>query len=379
MTSIKSFRFKSTDRLYLLIWGIVVLLYLLDITRSRLSVNLEPALTPAILGKMAMTLLPILLLFAVNNYLLIPRFLLPGKIRRYLLWTALATGMVFLWQYIDFLGSMDVRPPHHPGDPIGPPPRRLLPLPLLLDMIYDGLVIGGNIAIALIFQRFQDRLDHERLLKANMENELSHLRAQINPHFYMNMLNNIHGMIGLNPEGAQEMVLDMSRLMRYLLYDSTRPSATLREEVEFIRTYLRIMRRRYPDSRVEIKAVYPDPKSQCNVSVPPLIFLVFVENAFKHGVSYMQKSFVHVAIRREDERLVFSVVNSNPSNISPDKREPGIGLMNVRQRLGLIYGQNATLETFETEGTYQVRLTLPLNIPQHKITTYEIKDNSDRR
>lgn len=88
----------------------------------------------------------------------------------------------------------------------------LLPMPVMLDSTYGLLVVGANLAITLMFQRYYDRLEQESLKKANAENQLAYLKAQINPHFYLNMLNNIHGMIDIDPEKAQKMLIDMSRL-----------------------------------------------------------------------------------------------------------------------------------------------------------------------
>ena len=97
----------------------------------------------------------------------------------------------------------------------------MLPLPLLLDFMYAIVVVGVNLAVALMFQRYYDKLERESLMKANAESQLANLKAQINPHFYMNMLNNIHGMIEIDPERAQSMVIDMSQLMRHMLYESS--------------------------------------------------------------------------------------------------------------------------------------------------------------
>lgn len=363
----KLFRLRSTDILYAAIWVVVILLYMLDVVRGRVTEGADPVLGGMVLVRILLTLLPFLALFVYNNYLLIPRFLLPGRLRAYLF--ALLPGLLLVMalQYGDFLHQESTRP-HFMVDGIPfAPPRRLFPLPLLLHYIYDILVIGGNIAIALIFQRYYDNLDRERLLKANAQNELSYLKAQINPHFYMNMLNNIHGMIEIDPEGAQEMVMDMSRLMRYMLYDSSRATTTLDKEVDFIRTYLNIMRRRSPESRVRISAELPGGSQLRTVELPPLLFLVFIENAFKHGISYHRRSFVEIAMSLDSETLHFRIINSLAEEPGV-KKTPGIGLANVRQRLGLIYGDAAKLSITETADTYLVNLSIPI---------HETSDNSN--
>ena len=356
-------RRHSTNILYAVIWAFVILLYILNQTMEEYSDRHEISYL-AIALRMCTTLAPFMLLFLVNNYLLIPRFLLPGKLRTYLWYAVLAMILALAYQYADFrviMAKESLMPP--PGPPFRHP-HRLLPLPLLLSFVYDILVIGGNVAIALTLQRFDDRLDRERLLKINAENELSYLKAQISPHFYMNMLNNIHGMIEIDGPGAQEMVLDMSKLMRYMLYDSAMPSISLDKEIEFMNTYLGIMRRRYPESKVEISASFPDSGNVRDISIPPLLFLVFIENAFKHGISYQAKSFVRINLKVADGRINFNIRNSL-SAAEKNASKAGIGLKNISQRLELLYHGEARLDIQETENTYSIDLSLPIYETAH--------------
>ena len=250
------------------------------------------------------------------------------------------------------------RGPHH-----GPRPhmRPLIPLPLFLDFTYSLLVVGGNLAIALIFQRFDDTLERESLMKTNAEARLEYLKAQINPHFYMNMLNNIHGMIEIDPERAQTMVIDMSRLMRYMLYDSSKPMISLSDEVGFLQNYLRLMRLRFPENRVSITTDFPTEEKTRGISVPPLLSLVFIENAFKHGVSYRESSFVGVSMELGGNTLRVTCVNSRHSRGDEQASDGGIGLSNVKQRLQLLYGDRASLEINATDSVYTVNLTIPCN------------------
>lgn len=171
----------------------------------------------------------------------------------YLLSVVVVMFVVWMVQYYDFIHHMQMRPPRVS---MRPHPHPLIPLPLLMDFTYSLLVVGCNIAIVLIFQRFEDKIERESLMKTNMESQLAYLKAQINPHFYMNMLNNIHGMIEIAPEKAQAMVIDMSQLMRYMLYDCSKPLISLADEVAFLRNYLRVMRLRYPENKLCITESY---------------------------------------------------------------------------------------------------------------------------
>lgn len=347
-------RFRKTETLvYTGLWVVTAGLYLIDIMRARAQMA-EPLVDMSVLGRMASTLLPFFVLFLVNNCWLIPRYLLRNRLKVYFLLTALAVGLLWVWQYAVFVrmaGSMPHPQPH-------PHMKPLIPLPLFLDFTYALFVVGANMAVALMFQRFDDKLEQESLMKTNAESQLAYLKAQINPHFYLNMLNNIHGMIEIDPVRAQEMVLDMSALMRHLLYESAKPLIPLAAEVDFLRNYMRLMRLRYPRERVSVSGSFPAQSEMNGISVPPLLFLVFIENAFKHGVSFRAESYVRVAIAVEGGRVRFTCLNSNHS---AGERSEGIGLRNVSRRLELIYGAEATLELDKSESEYSVTMIIPSN------------------
>jgi len=353
----------SEGMIYTALWLTVGSLYMLNVMRGRASEG-EPVFDLALLWQTATTLLPYFLLFLVNNLVLIPRLLLPGKTGAYFGLVALTIICVWGWQYHDFMQMRALRP--RPPMPPMPGHTRMapMPLPLFLDFIYTLLVVGVNLSIALLFRRFEERLEHETLMKAHAEERLASLRAQINPHFYMNMLNNIHGMIEIDPGEAQTMVMDMSALMRYTLYESRSETITLEREIAFLSNYIALMRRRYPESRVSISTDFPPQDETASIQVPPLIFLVFIENAFKHGISYRDSSFVSVAVRTSAEGAVeFDCLNSvhHATEGQADTRRDsgGIGLRNVSQRLAIMYGGRAELKTTATENSYHIHLTLP--------------------
>lgn len=339
------------------LWLIAVTLFLLDIMRER-SFTEMPLLDTAAVGRLILTLLPFMALFALNNYLLIPRLLKPGHVTKYFLLVGCLIAGVWLWQKYQFFSFVENGAfPRHRHAPHGGP-HPLLPLPLFLDVIYDFLIVGVNLAISLLFQHFADRLQHESLMKENAENRLTYLKAQINPHFYMNMLNNIHGMIEIDPAKAQDMVIEMSGLMRYTLYESSRPLIELSSEIGFISDYLALMRVRYPEDTVTIDATFPQNDDIAGARVPPLIFLVFLENAFKHGISYLGKSFVTVSITVKGGNISFCCLNSDHQ---PEKAavHHGIGLGNAKRRLDIIYGDRYSLKIKQTNSSYKVNLCIP--------------------
>lgn len=351
--------------IYAGLWLIAIVLFLLDIMRARSYTNM-PLLDLTSMARLSLLLLPLLSLFAVNNYLLIPKFLKKGLYARYFIAALCLVCLIWIWQKLQFQNIFGLKwMPDHNGAPPHPGPRPIMPLPLFLDLIYDLLIVGVNLAISLLFQLFSDRLAHESLMKENAENQLVYLKAQINPHFYMNMLNNIHGMIEIDSEKAQDMVIEMSRLMRYMLYESSRPEIELSAEIGFINDYLALMRVRYPEDSVSINAHFPDAPTTRGILIPPLLFLVFLENAFKHGISYSSGSFVAVNMTIEDGKLIFRCLNSAHSDYGGDRRD-GIGLDNVKRRLNIIYGNDYTLEIEKSDSTYSAILILP---------THETKDS----
>lgn len=353
---------RSENIVYLSLWLIACGIYLIDKMRNRTLIS-ESLFDWWLLGQMTLSFLPYLVLFVINNYLLIPKLLLRNKVAVYL--GCAVTSIIILWiyQYFQFVEMGDFGPPAPPDDRFGPHfhhPRPILPLPLFLDFTYALLVVGCNVAIVLAFRRADDRLENERLMKVNAENRLSYLKAQINPHFYMNMLNNIHGMIEIDSGKAQKMVLDMSRLMRYMLYESAKPQISLSAEIEFLQNYIELMKVRYDRDKVLIITEFPSKEKTEGLHLPPLLFLIFIENAFKHGVSYQSKSFISLKIIIENKRLKFSCVNSlhhKPESESPYK---GIGLRNIEQRLSILYGEKARLKAGPGESTYSVTLSLPI-------------------
>ena len=225
------------------------------------------------------------------------------------------------------------------------------------------LMLGMNIGVKLYFKQRGDRKRLEVLEKQNLEQQLEYLKYQINPHFLMNTLNNIHALVDIDPEKAKQTILELSRMMRFVLYEGNKTGVPLDREIAFLQNYITLMKLRYTD-RVSIQVRVPD--ALPSQEVPPLMFITFVENAFKHGVSYRQDSFISVELRVKSEesaaaqgsQLVFTCQNSRIPK--EEDKHGGVGLKNVRQRLDLIYGDRYTLDIQDRQDTYTVTLTIPL-------------------
>ena len=216
------------------------------------------------------------------------------------------------------------------------------------------LMLGANLGLKYYFQNEEEKKRLAKLKEQSLKQELDYLRYQINPHFIMNTLNNIHALVDIDPEQAKDSIVDMSRLMRYLLYECDKNCVSVNKALVFLKKYLNLMKLRYTD-QVTVNLDVPDSCPE-DISLVPLVFIPFVENAFKHGVSYDKPSTIDIDIRHCDGRLLFHCRNTK----SGVKHEyGGVGLNNVTKRLELIYGADYSLDIKDEETTYDVLLDLP--------------------
>lgn len=178
----------------------------------------------------------------------------------------------------------------------------------------------------------------------------------------MNTLNNIHALIDIDTEAAKDTVIELSKMMRYVLYDSENAATNLVNEMRFIENYIALMRIRYTDN-VDVRFTVHD-TAHPTVQVPPLLFIVLVENAFKHGVSYNKPSFVYIDLWCDEKHVSCQVHNSNheqPAISNKDKKSSGMGLENIRKRLDLLFGDEYRLLIDDSnKEQYSVKLTIPI-------------------
>lgn len=227
------------------------------------------------------------------------------------------------------------------------------------------LLLGLNIGTKYYFKSLDDHKRMKELERDNLNQQLQYLKYQINPHFFMNTLNNIHALVDIDSEEAKHTIEVLSKLMRYVLYDADKTLTSLQKEIDFLRHYIDLMRIRYTD-KVRISVSLP--VSVPEVQVPSLLFATFVENAFKHGISYQRKSFVEVSVRVNEttRELVFCCNNSKKPEVEEklklSKRKMqkgGVGLQNAVKRLQLIYGHDYILKIDDNIEEYQLLLKLP--------------------
>lgn len=205
----------------------------------------------------------------------------------------------------------------------------------------------------------------KELEKEKLDAELNMLKNQVSPHFFFNTLNNIYALIEMNPAHAREAMLKLSRLMRYLLYESQQETISLDREVEFLSNFIDLMRLRISD-KVKLDALLPG--GDQSIFLPPLLFVPFVENAFKHGISNREDCFIRIDMKVEADGITFACANSLPLREDQlDLQYSGIGLDNVKKRLTLLFGNRQLLTISKTDNHFAVNLHIIIepNDPNH--------------
>ncbi len=318
-----------------------------------------------------------IVLFAIHNFLLAPLLIIK---RRTWLYTALVVALLVATMFtLSAMRPSDSRMRHAPqrseccehdcmnaemmASKQQPPPMReggplMMFGPGEMVIFFGGLLLMGmNLGVKLYFRSQEDADILSQIEKHALERQLQYLKYQVNPHFFMNTLNNIHALVDIDPERAKASIVELSKLMRYVLYEGNNRLTPLSREVQFLRNYVQLMSMRYTGNVsicLDVPEVLPDSM------LPPLLLVIFVENAFKHGISYRTKSFVEISLQPHGDRLLFSCRNSRPEIKHDENMKGGVGLSNVRRRLDLLFPGNYTLDIKEQEDTYTVHLDIPL-------------------
>lgn len=332
--------------IYLLIW-LVVLMSIVFTTDARETFNWPKVILEWI------HLLPFLGIFLINNYILVPKLLFKKKIVYYLVsLIVIIIVLVLLSANQRFFHEILLPDRIHRFRPPNPFGKMLFG-----KVVISFLVVGFNTAVKLVFQRQKEELENEERDKAYLQNELSFLRQQISPHFFMNTLNNIHALIDIDTSKAREAVVKLSTLMRYLLTDIKRETSTIKDEFEFLLSYIDLMKLRYSSKVKVIVDLYFDDQDK---KIPCLLFISLIENAFKYGISYSKPSFVSISSKVKDNYLYFEVKNSKVVE-NDSKSGTGVGLTNIKKQLVLLYESDYSFNIIEDDSVYHVKLKIPLS------------------
>lgn len=296
---------------------------------------------------------PYFLVFLINNYILAPFLLLRHRYVWYAVTLLAIVGAIFgTIEVLDFRywqSDVDLRSK-----------ASLTELEWYWNLLFGVMMGGANTMIKLYYRAIKVDQRMAVLERENIETQMEYLKYQINPHFLMNTLNNIHAMIDIDSEVAKQNVMELSHMLRHILYDSSEQYTTLDKEVEFLDSYIKLMKIRYIDE-VSIELNTPDVAICRRVKLPPLLLIVLVENAFKHGISYNHESFIRISISVDHGELSCVVANSRHNNDRSTTERSGIGLSNITKRLEILFGERYSLTTDTSDKkTYIVELVIPL-------------------
>lgn len=331
----------------------------------------------------------LLVILLLNRYLLMPKLFLKGKRTLYFIVILSLIGAAALFVYKFDKSNNNMRPtsdfpPHRPpmeersfmpphlaeesspdgvaqGKPDrGRPQKNGMPrelVPPYANLLVIGILLIGFDSGLLFFSKWvhseQNKLNAE---KESIKNKMAFLKNQISPHFFMNTLNNIHALVDIDTEEAKDSIIRLSQMMDYMLYESQSSQVSMKQEIDFIKSYVELMKLRITD---EVELVLDIPEILPKVKLPPLLTISFIENAFKYGISYEAPSFIHIKIDVSETRFAFHVINSNHPK-SDSRKNSGIGIENARKRLDLIYQNTYSLNIQDNEKEFDVNLNFPI-------------------
>ena len=294
--------------------------------------------------------LVLILLFYVNYSFLIPKIFYPKGLKKYI--GALILDYVFFsFVMLAVVKFFDVK--------FAPP--------LYIFILPFTLINAISLAIRVTATRMEEERHKQVYENEALKSELSFLRSQISPHFLFNIMNSIVAMSRVKPELVEPTLIQLSQLMRYMLYESDEKKVPIEKEIEYLENYIALQKMRFGtsiliqvDKKMDENGLNTEGVSdRSNRNIEPMLLIPFVENAFKHGVGMIRQPVIKIEIELKGNRLIFNVLNKF-NTVSEEEKDfdSGIGLKNVRRRLELVYGSNHTLKA-EAEGdVFVVNLTI---------------------
>lgn len=274
----------------------------------------------------------------INLYILIPRLLLRNKVMPYLLIT-LGTILVDIG-LMYFIYGCDCY-------------EEELIASLVASFMVTVPVLGTAAGIRIFKIYIRNKQKINALKNENLNAELAYLKDQINPHFLFNALNGIYVQARKRPAEVPESILLLSDLLRYQLYDCSQEQVPLKGEIEYLQNYLELDKMRKTDAKIDFQVI-GTPNSR---TIAPFVFLPFVENAIKHGVTLDAPAYINIKLELKDQEIYFLVENSKPS-VPTQHLGGGIGLANVKRRLKLLYPNRHTLTISNDKELFKVELLL---------------------
>lgn len=288
--------------------------------------------------------------FYVNYLWLIPRMFNRHKWRPFV-WVNVMT-ILFAAAYLCYDSiSFEESEANGPTAPVA--------LVFIAAIVLVAVSLVFFVAVAFALRSVQRNRSLEKERRAQQEEiarmETEQLKAQLNPHFLFNSLNNISALTAIDPELAQNALATLSEMMRHILKEGSRDIVPVRGELELIENYITLMRLRYTD-RLRVSVDFPEnPEGE----IPPMLIITLMENAFKHGAASSMDCFIEVKASAEGGLFRFEVTNSLLPESARTQVSHRVGLKNLKRRLDIQFPGNYRLETGEADGCYKAVLEIP--------------------
>lgn len=280
------------------------------------------------------------IIFYLNYFVLIDRFLFANKTLQFIIINVLIISFfLFLKLQIEDNFFQDIiKKRGNDNDATGPPFKMFVYVQML------SYVAPLLFSIAIKTTKRWTKVEAERKEATNfkLKSELQHLHYQLQPHFFFNSLNNIYALVDISPEQAKTSIHSLSKLMRYMLYETNEELVPLSKEIDFMKKYIDLMKLRVSDKTA---VSYSFPSEETGIKIAPLLFISLIENAFKHGVSASKESTIQINMNYVKKTVVFTIENDNFPKKTDDKSGSGIGLPNIKKRLELLYPNKNNFKT----------------------------------
>lgn len=291
-------------------------------------------------------------------YYLIPDFLLEKSYRTFILYTIYALVFiicaVLMTMVFGFVFFFNLEYQQMPG-------LTKNPSVIVVAVLFMITAASSFKIVKFNFKAMEEkkRLENQ-FLQAQLklkEEELSHLKSQIHPHFLFNTLNTLYGFSLQQSEQTPELILKLSALLDYILYQVDKETVFLKDELQHIYNYTDLEQIRFSDT---LQLDFSIEEFSDDIRLPPMLLLPFVENAFKHGTVLQGSLFVEIRLKVTNNQLTFSVRNSY-QNTSKASNSKGLGMQNLKKRLEYLYSDQFTLHVNQKENTYLTLLKIPIN------------------
>lgn len=296
------------------------------------------------------------IIFYLNYAIFIDRLLFTKKIALFVIVNAvIIVFFLLLKEYIEGAYFQDLmRKAPQDGKDVGPPFKMFI----YVQMLSYLAPLLFSIAVKTTKRWVQTEAERKEAANIKLQSELQLLHYQLQPHFFFNSLNNIYALVDISPDKAKSSIHSLSKLMRYMLYETNMESVPLSKEIEFMKKYIDLMKLRVSD-KTEVS--YHFPSEETGIQIAPLLFISLVENAFKHGVSATKESKIEINMKCENTKVFFTIENDNFPKKTDDKSGSGIGLLNIEKRLELLYPNKNSFKTFVKENRFVAQLEIETN------------------